>query len=96
MFDLTITQQVSHDFIHPELTKCCISIELNFSAAFEKSFEKTYAHKLMGANEIYNLVQGCTLLRCMGVFAADNFPVSVSHNSCIIVNVSASQSIETL
>ena len=33
IFDLTRTQQASHDFIHPELTNCSISIELKFSAA---------------------------------------------------------------
>ena len=33
VFDLTSTQQASHDFIHPELTNCSISIELKFSVA---------------------------------------------------------------
>ena len=33
VFDLTSTQQASHDFIHPELTNCSISILLKFSAA---------------------------------------------------------------
>ena len=33
VFDLTSTQQASHDFIHPELTNCSIAIELKFSVA---------------------------------------------------------------
>ena len=37
VFDLTSTQQASHDFIHPELTYCSISIELKFSAALPSS-----------------------------------------------------------
>ena len=31
-FDLTSTQEASHDFIHPELTNCTISVELQFDA----------------------------------------------------------------
>ena len=33
VFDLTSQQQVFHDFIHPELTKSSITVELKFSAA---------------------------------------------------------------
>ena len=29
-FDLTSTQEALHDFIHPELTNCTISVELKF------------------------------------------------------------------
>ena len=49
----------------------------------------------MDEDEINNLVQACTLLKYKfrGVFAADNFPVNLSHNSFIIVNVSTSQSV---
>ena len=39
MFDLTSTQQASHDFIHPELTNCSISIELKFSVALTSNIE---------------------------------------------------------
>ena len=39
VFDLTSTQQASHDFIHPELTNCSISIELKFSAALPNNIE---------------------------------------------------------
>ena len=39
VFDLTSTQQASHDFIHPELTNCSISIELKFSAAVPNNIE---------------------------------------------------------
>ena len=34
VFDLTSTQQASHDFNHSELTTSSISIEMKFSAAF--------------------------------------------------------------
>ena len=39
VFDLTSTQQASHDFIHFELTNCSISIDLNFSAALHNSIK---------------------------------------------------------
>ena len=39
VFDLTSTQQASHDFIHPELTNCSNSIELKFSAALPNDIE---------------------------------------------------------
>ena len=29
-FDITSTQEASHDFIHPELTNCSISVQLTF------------------------------------------------------------------
>ena len=39
VFDLTRTQQASHDFIHPELTNCSISVELKFSVALPNNIE---------------------------------------------------------
>ena len=39
VFDHTSTQQASHDFIHPEVTNCTISIELKFSAALPSNIE---------------------------------------------------------
>ena len=39
VFDLTSTQQASHDFIHPELTNGAISIELKFSAALPSNIK---------------------------------------------------------
>ena len=39
LFDLTSTHQASHDFIHPELTNCSISIELKFSSALPNNIE---------------------------------------------------------
>ena len=39
VFDLTSTQQAPHDFIHPELTNCSISIELKFSTALPSNIE---------------------------------------------------------
>ena len=32
LFDLMSTQEASHDFIHPELTNCTISVELKIDA----------------------------------------------------------------
>ena len=51
----------------------------------------------MDEDEINNLVQGCKRLKYKfhGVFTADNFPLHLSRNSFIIVNVSTSQSIGT-
>ena len=39
VFDLTSTQQASHDFIHPELTNCSISVELKLSVALRNNIE---------------------------------------------------------
>ena len=39
VFDLTSTQQASHDFIHPELTNYSISIEFKFSFALPSNIE---------------------------------------------------------
>ena len=39
VFDLTSPQQASHDFIHPELTSCSISIELKFATALPNNIE---------------------------------------------------------
>ena len=51
----------------------------------------------MDEDEINKLVQRCKLLKHKfhGVFAADNFPISLSQNSIIIVNVLTSQTIGT-
>ena len=51
----------------------------------------------MDEDEINNLVQGFKHLKYKfhGVFAADNFPLQLSQNSFITVNVSTSQSIGT-
>ena len=38
-FDLTLNQEASHDFIHPELTNCTISVELKFDAPLGKNVE---------------------------------------------------------
>ena len=38
-FDLTSTQEASHDFIHPELTNCTISLELKFDAGLGNNVE---------------------------------------------------------
>ena len=37
--DLTSTQEASHDFIHPELTNCTISVELKFDAPLGENVE---------------------------------------------------------
>ena len=38
-FDLTSTQEASHDFIHLELTNCTISVELKFEAPLGENVE---------------------------------------------------------
>ena len=38
-FDLTSTQEASHDFIHPELTNCTIPVELKFDAPLAGNIE---------------------------------------------------------
>ena len=39
VFDLTSTQQASHDYLHPELTNASISISLRFSTALTDNTE---------------------------------------------------------
>ena len=39
LFDLTSTQQASHDFVYPELTNAAVSLELKFSAALPANAE---------------------------------------------------------
>ena len=38
-FFMVFDEQASHDFIHPEITNCSISIELKFSAALPRNIE---------------------------------------------------------
>ena len=38
-FDLTSTQEASHDFIHPELTNCSISVQLVLDGALAANVE---------------------------------------------------------
>ena len=38
-FDLTYTQEASHDVIHPEMTNCTISVELKFDAPLDENVE---------------------------------------------------------
>ena len=51
----------------------------------------------MDEDEINSLIHACKLLKYKfcGVFAADNFPLKLSQNRFIIVNVSSSDSIGT-
>ena len=39
VFDLTSTQEASHDFLHPELTNASISLELKFGTALRNNIE---------------------------------------------------------
>ena len=39
VFDLTSTQEATHDFIHPELTNSSLSVELKFGAALANNIE---------------------------------------------------------
>ena len=41
-FDLTSTQEASHDFIHPELTNCSISVRLTFDGALAANVEISF------------------------------------------------------
>ena len=38
-FDLTSTQEASHDFIHPELKNCSISVQFTFDGALADNVE---------------------------------------------------------
>ena len=38
-FDLTSTKETSHDFFHPELTNCSISVQLTFDGALAANVE---------------------------------------------------------
>ena len=38
-FDLTSTQEASHDFVTPEMTNCNISVELKFNAPLGENLE---------------------------------------------------------
>ena len=39
VFDLTSTQEATHDFSHPELTNSSLSVELKFGAALSNNIE---------------------------------------------------------
>ena len=39
VFDLTSTQEATHDFIHPDLSNSSLSVELNFDAALAHNVE---------------------------------------------------------
>ena len=39
VFDLTSTQETTHDFIHPELTNSSLSVELKFGTALPRNIE---------------------------------------------------------
>ena len=41
-FDLTSTQEASHDFVHPELTNCTTLIELKFEAGLGRKVELVF------------------------------------------------------
>ena len=52
-FDLTSTQEASHDFIHPELTNCSNSVQLTFDGALADNVEmvKEAQHFMLIRNE---------------------------------------------
>ena len=60
-------------------------------------FQKPYSCQLMDGNNVIKLVQVCKLLKFkfVGVFAADNFPLNLSHYNFNLVNASTFQSIRT-
>ena len=50
VFDLTSTQEATHDFNHPELTNSLLSVELKFNAALAHNVEIFFGEK---ASTIY-------------------------------------------
>ena len=45
VFDLTSTQEATHDFIHPELTNSSLSVEITFDAALAHNVEIFFLEK---------------------------------------------------
>ena len=48
-FDLKSTQQAAHDFLHPELSKCSVSLDLQFSNGLTATWKLlfgVYAHPM--------------------------------------------------
>ena len=45
VFDLTSTQEATHNFIHPELTNSSLSVELKFDAALAHNVEIFFLEK---------------------------------------------------
>ena len=45
VFDLTSTQEATHDFIHPELTNSSFTVELKFDAALAHNVEIFFLEK---------------------------------------------------
>ena len=68
-----------------------------FIDSARKVSKKTFSDKLIDEDEKNSMVQACKLLKYKfcGVYAADNFPLKLSQNRFIIVNVSSSDSIGT-
>ena len=108
IFDLMSTQQLSVEFIHPELTNYFVSIELKFSVALAHNVEtfiidekaSTYyidSAPKVSKNRILTKFQRCSALQYAfrGVYAADNFPTDFTDNSFIIVKNSTSTSFGT-
>ena len=45
VFDLTSTQEATHDFVHPELTNSSILLELKFDTALTNNVEVLFLRK---------------------------------------------------
>ena len=58
VFDLTSTQEATHDFIHPELTNSSLSVELKFGAALANDIEILFFGRKM-LNSIHRFCEKC-------------------------------------
>ena len=77
VFELTSTQETTHDFVHPELTNSLLSVELKFDAALAHNVEifflgekastltrqETHDHILMDGDQIHLQVKKCKHLK---------------------------------
>ena len=80
VFDLTSTQQASHDFVHPELTNSSISIELKFSAALPNNIEIFIIGEKASKNVSVHFF---------------NFPEKMNRNSFLNVNAATAENFGT-
>ena len=53
-FDLTSIQEASHDFIHPELTNCIISVYAKIVAPLGENLELLFMGELSSAVYVYS------------------------------------------
>ena len=80
-FDLTSTQEASHDFIHPELTICSISVDLTFGTPLGDNVEILF---LWERSSTFMLTLNETLqkTRLLHIRLMDNFEISYLVTKC--------------